>query len=423
LTIPLTTSSVYDTSGIGTSAVLPKTAVLFLSSPEQLGADTFIHVMLMRRLNRSRFEVHAACPAGEPHARTPTFKTLTAIPDLHLRPSNFGPSLTGRSRPAKVALLLRAVPVIADWIALIGYIRRHRITVLHSTDRPRDALSCVLLGKLTGARSVVHVHVKCSDWMSRSVLWAMAHADALVGVSRFVVSSLVAHGFRAETTHAVLNAIDAADWDDGLDPGPIRRELNLPPGAPVVACVARLFHWKGQADLVRAIAIVGRELPDLRLLIVGQDDRMVSSVSCTAQLQQLVQDLGLGNQVIFMGQRADVAAILAASDVFALPSFEEPFGLVFLEALAMKKPVVALDNGGTPEVVEHQKSGLLSAPGDIEALAANLLVLLRDPVTRARMGEYGRRQVETRFTPAQLARDIEQVYSTLARPDAKYARA
>jgi glycosyltransferase involved in cell wall biosynthesis len=249
--------------------------------------------------------------------------------------------------------------------------------------------------------------------MSRSVLWAMAHADALVGVSRFVARSLVERGFKEERTHAVLNAIDAADWDYRLDPNPIRREFNLPDHGPVVVCVARLFHWKGQADLIRALARVRQEFPDVRLLIVGGDERMVAPESFSAELRTLAHDLGLGDHVVFTGQRADIPALLAAADVFALPSFEEPFGLVFLEALAMKKPVVALDNGGTPEVVEHQKSGLLSPPGDIEALAANLLLLLRHPEMRASMGEYGRRQVETRFTPRQMANRMEHVYEAV----------
>jgi Glycosyl transferases group 1 len=111
-------------------------------------------------------------------------------------------------------------------------------------------------------------------------------------------------------------------------------------------------------------------------------------------------------------------ALLAACDVFALPSFEEPFGLVFLEAMAMKRPVVALANGGALEVVEHERSGLLSVPGDQLALATNLLTLLKDPALRTSIGESGRHHVETRFTLARMARDAERVYEALARPPA-----
>jgi len=82
-----------------------------------------------------------------------------------------------------------------------------------------------------------------------------------------------------------------------------------------------------------------------------------------------------------------------------------------LEAMAMKKPVVAFDSGGTPEVVEHEKSGLLSPQDDVPALAANLRRLVCDPELRTRMGEYGRQQVETRFVPRRLAEDVARVYT------------
>jgi glycosyltransferase involved in cell wall biosynthesis len=388
--------------------------VLFLSSPEQPGADTFIHALLMRDLDRSRFDVHVACSAGERGARTPAFDALSRIADLHLRPSNFGPSLAGRSRLDKAALLLGGVATMASFVGLAGYIRRHRITVLHSTDRPRDAVACVLLATLTGAKSVIHVHVKCEDWMKRSVRAAMKRVDALVGVSQFVARSLVESGYSAQKTHAVLNAIDLAAWDYRLDPAPVRRALKIPSDVPVVACAARLFRGKGQDALIRALALVRRDVPNARVLIIGADDRLAMQTSFTAELKSLVSELGLSDHVIFTGYRADMPALLAASDVFALPSFEEPFGLVYLEAMAMKKPVVALNNGGTPEVVEHGKSGLLSPSGDLAGLAANLLTLIRDPPLRQRMGEYGRRQVETRFTAERMARDTEQIYATLA---------
>ena len=135
--------------------------------------------------------------------------------------------------------------------------------------------------------------------------------------------------------------------------------------------------------------------------------------SFTDELKLLARSLGVAEHVIFTGQRSDMPALMAAADVFALPSYEEPFGLVFAEAMAMKKPVVALASGGAPEIVEQGKSGLLSARGDADALAANLLKLLRDSGLRARMGEYGRRRVEEHFALQRLARDMEQVYSAV----------
>jgi glycosyltransferase involved in cell wall biosynthesis len=121
----------------------------------------------------------------------------------------------------------------------------------------------------------------------------------------------------------------------------------------------------------------------------------------------------VASNVIFTGGRRDVARVMAACDVFTLPSFEEPFGLVFLEAMAMARPVVAIDNGGAPEVVEHGRSGLLAPPWDIQALASNITALLRDPELRARLGNYGRSRVLDYFTAERMARDAAQAYEAV----------
>ncbi|MDB4989427.1 MAG: hypothetical protein JWN04_4605 [Myxococcaceae bacterium] len=390
-----------------------KIRVLFLSSPLTIGADTAIHLLLLRHLSRARFELHAAGqPAGRSEGAAPAFEALQALPGVSLRPTNFGPSLFGQTRLSKLRSVSQVVPASASLIGLARYIRRHRIQILHATDRPRDAVTCAALAALTGAKAVIHVHVKYGEWMSRGVKWALGRADSLVGVSRFVAQSLVSDGgYRPERVHSVLNAIEPSRWDVTSSRDPGRDSLGVSASTPLILSVARLFRWKGHEELIRALALVKRQMPDVRLAIVGTDYPEGSGT--TRALSALARELGVLENILFTGQRQDVASLLAACDVFALPSFEEPFGLVFAEALAMKRPVVALSNGGTPEVVDHGKSGLLSAPADIESMAANLLTLLRDPGLRASYGEYGRRQVELRFTPERLASDVEALYAQL----------
>jgi hypothetical protein len=164
-------------------------------------------------------------------------------------------------------------------------------------------------------------------------------------------------------------------------------------------------------ELLRAVALVKREYPNVRLAVVGSDYSADGSES--QKLKAHVRELGLGENVLFTGQRSDIASLLAACDVFSLPSLHEPFGLVFAEAMAMKRPVVALSSGGTTEVVEHGKCGLLSSPGDINALAANLLRLVGDPALRTQFGEYGRARVEEHFTPQRMASDFEKIYASM----------
>ena len=141
--------------------------VLFVSSPTDIGADTWIHLQLLRSLDPDRFELHAAgqIPArGKP---SPAYDALSAIPRVKLRPTDFGPSFFLESKLEKVMRLRGFAPAALSLAGLARYIRQNDIQVLHSTDRPRDAMACVLLGLATGAKSVVHVHVKYGTWMSR----------------------------------------------------------------------------------------------------------------------------------------------------------------------------------------------------------------------------------------------------------------
>lgn len=386
-----------------------RTRVLFINSALLAGADTWIHFLLLRNLPQDQFELHAA---GQPGSPAPAFDELRAIPGIALRPTNFGPSLWKRSRLQKLAGLAVGLPgAVASMSGLAAYIRHHRIEILHSTDRPRDAIACVVLAALTGAKALIHAHVNHGDWMGRGVNWAFGRADAIVGVSSHTARSFVEAGYRPDRVHAVLNAIDPSRWDPSLDSLPGRTSLGVPDGAPLIVSVARLFRGKGHFELLSALALVKARHPNVRLAIVGSDYPADSGT--TRMLKEHARELGIGENVIFTGQRSDIASLMAACDIFSLPSFEEPFGLVFAEAMAMKRPVVALTNGGTPEVVEHGKCGLLSSPGDIPALAANLLELLDAPALRAQFGEYGRSRVEQRFTPERLASDFAKLYALM----------
>jgi glycosyltransferase involved in cell wall biosynthesis len=127
----------------------------------------------------------------------------------------------------------------------------------------------------------------------------------------------------------------------------------------------------------------------------------------------LARELDIAENVTFTGPRTDIPSIMAACDVYTMPSFEEPFGLVFLEAMAMQRPVAALNNGGTPEVVEHGRSGLLSDPSNVPALAANILTLISDAELRARMGAYGRSRVVEYFNSERMAADAARAYDEI----------
>jgi len=393
--------------------VTDKIGVLFIFAQSGFGADAAVHADIIRNLDRERFDVHVACTDGGGGPPPESLQKLQAIAGIALRRTRFAPTL-GQRNPEAVLRALRGTAAFStDFLALRHYIKRNRIRIVHSTERPRDALYGVSLAKLSGARSVVHVHVKWSEEYSALAKWSVQRADAVFSISRYVTRTLLDMGKSAAAIHTILNGIDPAKWEPTIDGTDLRRELGVPEHAPVLASVSRLFSWKGQRELLRAFALVQKEIPDAHLLIVGADAQEVEGTSFSAELKTLARSLGIAGSVIFTGPRSDVPRVMAAADLFTMPSFEEPFGLVFLEAMAMRKPVVALDNGGTPEVVEHGRSGLLCAPQDIPALSANILTLLRDAPLRARMGEYGRAQVLERFNARRMAADAAAAYERL----------
>ena len=142
---------------------------------------------------------------------------------------------------------------------------------------------------------------------------------------------------------------------------------------------------------MKALRKIADAVPEVRLVIVGEDDPMAHPErgSYRAELESLMRELSLEEQVIFTGFRSDIPELMAAFDVFAMPSWDEPFGMVFLEAMAMETPVVAWDSGGAPEVIANGETGFVVERGNVDALAETLLRLIRDPDLRGRMGRPG----------------------------------
>lgn len=386
--------------------------VLFIQSRPVntlFNAETAVHATILRHLDRRRVETHVACSPDDAHVRAGAFRDLR---DVRFRPTHFFPSVTGRSR----ADLIRQGPAVAssvvDLAGLVGYVRRHRIDVIHSAAKPRDALYGLLAAQLTGAKSVMHLHHLYASWMSPTLKSLVEHADGIICVSPMVVDSVRADGVRGDKLYSVFNGIEIDRWNDALDGESVRADYGISPDIPIIACVGRVVPSKGQGDLIRALAAINSRAPEYRLLIVGEDDASADPQhgSYTAELRALAAQLHIESRVIFAGWRRDVDRVLAACDLFALPAIGEGFGLAYVEAMAMQRPVIAVTSGATPYVVEHGQTGLLCKPGDLDQLGENLLALLSNPVLRRDMGERGRRRVEECFSAQRQAEEIERVY-------------
>ena len=231
--------------------------------------------------------------------------------------------------------------------------------------------------------------------------------DHLVAVSRAIVRKLEDEGRVGAPISLIYNGVDLARYSELAACPTLLSEFDIPADAPIVGVVARLEPEKGHPTLLEAWPTVLRDVPDARLLIVGEgSQRELLEVQAAA----LGLMGGASPSVLFTGRRDDVPAVTAALDVAVLPSYREAQGLSILEAMALSRPVVASAVGGIPEMIDDGRTGLLVQPRDPAALAGALTRLLRDPLEAQRIGRAGHDLVHERFCVEQMVRAVETIY-------------
>jgi glycosyltransferase involved in cell wall biosynthesis len=176
-----------------------------------------------------------------------------------------------------------------------------------------------------------------------------------------------------------------------------RVPLQLPQDAPIVGIVGRLQAWKGQDRLLRAQALLHERGRRMHLLIVGGDSYGLSP-EYAASLPRLIAQLGLEGSVTLAGEVPDAMPFVEQMDILVNASDPEPFGIVLLEAMAAGVPVVAVDSGGPPDIVEQGRTGMLARSGDPADLAAALGPLLASRELRRQLGEAGRERFMRDYT-------------------------
>jgi glycosyltransferase involved in cell wall biosynthesis len=334
------------------------------------------------------------------------------------REGDFGDLAAAKGvEPIILPELGRELDPLADTIALAKLVRllgRLRPDVVH-THMAKAGTVGRLAARLCRVPLVVHTyhgHVFHSYFGPRKTRLFLAIERALGRLTDRVV--VVGEGQREEIAgYGVVPRRKLVPIPLGLEleqylgadayRGQLRRELGIAESAPIVGIVARLVPIKAHADFLRAAVSIRSALPDARFLIVGDGQRR-------AELERLVDALGLRAGVSFLGWRRDMPRVYADLDVVALTSLNEGSPVAIIEALAAARPVVATAVGGVPEVVVDGETGLAVPPGRPPELASAVLALLRDPARADRLGLAGRRHVYPRYDARRLIDDVRQLY-------------
>jgi len=383
--------------------------LLFLNTRDDCGADVAVHLTLMRHFAAEEVEVFVISNSEAADAEDMRVR-LAGMPHVASTFLPLGKPAGTLSKKSRLGKALAYGPSVASMARVAAFVRRHRIQVVHATDRPRDASYVSLLGKVTGAISVVHMHAPPAG-LTRPTLWGMRGATAIFAVSDFIRSHLIRMGLQPDKIYTIHNAVDAEYFDPAKhfeSRASIREQFGIAQNAPIVGIAARMNPWKGHYELIGAVSQLRQAFPDLHVMILG-----ANVPEMRADFEKRAREGGIADRVHFGGFQKDVRPFLQEFSLFVHPSYGEPFGLSIAEAMAMRKPVIACASGGVPEIITHGRDGLLVQERSTEAVAGAITTLLNDGDLCRQLGERARETVRDRFSPRQQSAAVTQRYASL----------
>jgi glycosyltransferase involved in cell wall biosynthesis len=312
---------------------------------------------------------------------------------------------------------LYGIGMMRQGLRFARFLREEQVDVVHSHDRYANLFS-MMWGRYAGTRGLIAskrwgtAAMRITHTVTNRLAYRLAHR--VLGNSNQVGESLFAvEHVPRERIVVVPNFVD----EDAFDVAPreevdaLRRELDVPSDALVVGIVARLHPVKDHKSLIKAIALLKPEFPQLLLLLIGGGPKL-------ADLEALAKAEGVESIVRFAGQREPPPNLHSLFDVSVLCSLSEGFPNSVVEAMAAARPVVGTAVGGVPDAVRDGTNGRLVPAGDPSALAAALAPLLRDRELRRRMGAAGQQIARDEYSAATVLPRLSALYNELAPRDA-----
>jgi glycosyltransferase involved in cell wall biosynthesis len=302
------------------------------------------------------------------------------------------------------------LPAVRDLARLL---RRERIDVMHSHLYHAN-LYGRLAARLAGVPAIATVHntytrVKLHRRLLNRLL--TGKRSHVVAVSEDVRRDLVKYdGIPQDRIAVIHNGIDVSRVQSSLSREQARAQLGIAGDAIAVGCVARLEEQKGHRFLLEALALLNeapRGAPRFTLLLAG-DGRL------RAELERRAAALGVAAQTRFLGTRSDVADVLRALDVYAMPSLWEGLSIAMLEAMAAGLPIVISDVSGVAQVIGNDEYGLRVPAGDPAALAQAIRALADHPEKRAALGAAARERVIAKFSMQAMLGELSRLYEEVS---------
>jgi glycosyltransferase involved in cell wall biosynthesis len=375
----------------------------FVVNNLDVGGLEKVVLSLLNNLDRDRFTPHLICLDGAGRMAA----------DVDLPQEN---RLVLQRKPG-VRLPIIGLTVDPSLLPVFGRIRRFvrekKIDVLHAHNLGPLIYAGVATRLIPMRRRPQLVYsdhnqlFSMSPERARRVRWYLKLADHVIAVSQDLQRTLTERlQAPPERVQVLYNGVDAQRFGRA-DRNKVRRELGIADGDFVVGSAVVLSEHKGIGYLLDAAPAVLAQAPETRFVIAGDGPNR-------AALEEKARALALGDRVKFIGHRNDIPDVVAAFDVYVLPSLTEGLPLALLEALAVGNPILCTRVGGIPEIVEDGVNGYLVPPGDSAALTDGILRLRADPAFRSAVRERNLKKFAERFTLRTMVEGHARLFGELA---------
>lgn len=258
---------------------------------------------------------------------------------------------------------------------LLPYVVKNKFDILLMNNTIFESKNFVNVGNRLKLPVVVYER-GIMEYRREHVL-ASEHVDASIVVSNAILQNLLEYKFKSGKIDLIYDGIDPALFAGPFDRAGIKKELNIPVDSKVIGIIGNVRSWKGQKYFIEAFKLLSVRYQNLYGFIIGGWSELDRDYLGT--LRQAIQDAGLKDRILFLGYRDDTPALLSILDVFIHASIQpEPFGMVLLEAMAARVPVIATRFGGPIEIFNSGECGALVPPKDERAIAAECIKYLSD---------------------------------------------
>ena len=297
----------------------------------------------------------------------------------------------------------------------------HQLDIIHAHYAVPHAVSAFLAREILGGESpkvITTLHgtditlVGADKSFHRVIRFAIESSDGVTAVSKYLRQRTADEFGTEHPVEVIYNFVDTARCRRSVDK--CTRDHWAPNGEKILMHASNFRPVKRVSDVVRIFDRVQKKLPS-KLLLVGQGPERLF-------VQQLVKELHLTEQVHFLGEQDYLESLLSCADLFVLPSEQESFGLVALEAMACEVPVLGTSIGGLPEVVVHGETGFLFPVGEIQQMADAAIELLSDPLRLERFRRSARAWAVERFDSEKIIPEYERFYQQVLRAEATVSR-